>query len=333
MKKLIKYISIFFIAFAVTGSAAYFSVRLVTHSPGEVVLPKLKGKNIIYVLETLTNLGLNAKLYGTRHDEKLPRYSVISQDPAPGAIIKKGRDVIIYISKGPQENIIPDLRQHSLEEALLILEKEEFSPGVVSRVYDAQTPEGFIIAQYPNAFTGALKGSLCNFLVSRGNEPGEYVMPDLKGMPLEKASAVITENNLVVSQVLSGVKRGMAQGHVIKHEPAHGSYVTYATKIRLFVNTSTANQTMNPDHLQGVILVKHLMEPGFLKKHVRVEADLFGTTIALYDQYAKPSEEILVLIPSGIKTKVNIFIDDNLYKTTTIDPWQKGNGTGEIIWE
>ena len=70
-------------------------------------------------------MGLNAKLHGTRYDDKIPRHNVISQDPQPGVTIKKGRDVIIYISKGPKENSLPDLRQIPLKEALILIEKNE----------------------------------------------------------------------------------------------------------------------------------------------------------------------------------------------------------------
>jgi eukaryotic-like serine/threonine-protein kinase len=333
VKKLVPYIAIFFIAFISAGSAAYFSVRLFTKNPGEIVLPQLKGKNIIYVLETLTQLGLNAKLYGTRNDENIPRYNVISQDPIPGTIIKKGRDVVIYISKGSKENIIPDLRQFSLKEARLVLEKEEFIMGKISKVYNRETPAGSIIAQYPKPFTSVLNGSACNFLVSRGHDIIGFTMPDLLGTPLERASELLEANNLQVFEVTSDVQPGIARGLIIRQSPEFGNFVNKTSKITLFVNNSEADREMDPESLNGVIAVKHLLKPGFLKKHVKVEADLFGTTMVLYDNYAKPSEEILVLIPSGIKTKVNFYIDNILIKTRAIDPWQENNTTGEITWE
>ena len=90
MKPLLKYLLIFSIFFLVTGSGAYLSFMFVTQSAQEIILPELRGKNIIYVLETLTNMGLNTKLYGTKYDDDLPKYHVISQEPVPGTIIKKG---------------------------------------------------------------------------------------------------------------------------------------------------------------------------------------------------------------------------------------------------
>ncbi len=284
-------------------------------------------------METLTNSGLNAKLFGSRHDENVPRYSVISQDPAPGTIIKKGRDVIIYISKGPKENVMPDLRQMTLKEARLVIEKEEFITGVVSDVYHFSTPAGSIVAQYPKPFSSTLKGSAINLLVSRGQEPQAFVMPDLSNMSLENAASILKRHNLSVSKITSGVQQGVQKGHIIKHEPQFGSKVTAVSSIKFLVNSNQAERIMDPEKLEGVIGVSHQLGPGFLKKHVRVEADLFGTTLTLYDNYAKPNEDILVLIPSGIKTKVNFFIDNQLIKTKFIDPWQTDNNTGEITWE
>jgi serine/threonine-protein kinase len=115
VKSFVKYALIFLAAMAGAAGIAYYSIGLFTQSAAEIVVPKLTGKNIIYVLETLTNMGLNAKLYGTRYDDAVPLYAVLSQDPQPGTTIKKGRDVIIYISRGKKENIVPDLRQISPE--------------------------------------------------------------------------------------------------------------------------------------------------------------------------------------------------------------------------
>ena len=215
MKSLLKYTFIFLTAFILAGSIAYYSVRLFTQSADEIILPELTGKNIIYVLETLTNMELNAKLYGTRYNDTIPRYSVISQDPQPGATIKKGRDVIIYISKGAKENIMPDLRQIPLEQALILLEKNEFKKGHVSFTYSLKTNKKSVIAQYPKPFSNVLKGSFCNLLVSRGTKSMGMVMPDLKGLQLEKASAVIENHHLSISKIVSNVDRNQDYGVVL----------------------------------------------------------------------------------------------------------------------
>ena len=334
MKSLLKYSFIFLTAFILAGSIAYYSVRLFTQSADEIILPELTGKNIIYVLETLTNMGLNAKLYGTRYNDTIPRYSVISQDPQPGATIKKGRDVIIYISKGAKENIMPDLRQIPLEQALILLEKNEFKKGHISFTYSLKTKNKSIIAQYPKPFSNALKESFCSLLVSRGAKPTGMVMPDIKGLQLEKASAIIENHHLGISKIVSNVDRNQDYGVILSYSPGAGSYVTGDTPITLVVNSSERNKIMDPDKLNSVILLTHSLAPGFLKRHVRVETDMFGPIIDLYNEYMKPGVDIKILVPLRKKTKINIFIDHHLVRTIIIDPWKEDSDTGDtLLWE
>lgn len=333
MKSILKYSVIFSTAFLIASAITYYSVRVFTKSADEIILPKLTGKNIIYVLETLTSMGLNAKLHGTQYDDKIPRHSVISQDPQPGVTIKKGRDVIIYISKGPKENSVPDLRQIPLKEALILLEKNEFKKGQISFTYSSKAPIDHIIEQYPSPFSFALKESFCNLLVSRGANPIGMIMPDIKGLRLEKAAAIIKNHNLHISKIISKKDRNQDKGTILSYTPHAGSYVTGDTPITLVVNSPENNKTMDPDKLSRVIFVTYSLGPGFLKRHVRVETDMFGPIINLYNEYMKPGEAINILVPSGIHTTINIFVDHRFEKTIIIDPWKKDNDTGGLQWE
>jgi len=334
MKSILKYLLVFSTIFLIAGATAYYSVKLFTQSADEIILPDLKGKNIIYVLETLTGMGLNAKLYGTQYDDTIPRHSVISQDPHPGNTIKKGRDIIIYISKGPKENNLPDLRQIPLKQALILIEKNEFKKGHISYTYSSKTQKNYIIEQHPGPFSTALKGSFCHLLVSRGSKPSGMVMPSLEGTRLENAVSIIKGHNLHISKIISKVDKNKHYGIVLSYLPPSGSYVTENTQVTLVVNNQEHNKIMTPDKLKNYILVTHSLGPGFLKRHVRVETDMFGPDIDLYNEFMKPGEDIKVLVPSGINTKINIFIDHWLEKTIIIDPWKEDNDLGDmILWE
>jgi beta-lactam-binding protein with PASTA domain len=333
MKSFLKYGFVFCAAFFIAGAAGYFAVNLFTKSAKEIILPELRGKNIINVLETLTRLGLNPKLHGTRYDDIIPKYGVTFQDPAPGTTIKKGRDVVIYISKGHKENTLPDFRQVPLKLALLTLEKKEFKPGTLSYVHSSSTGKGQVIAQYPRAFSRVKSNSLCSFLVSKGPEPMAQVMPDLKGRSLNTAVSLLENRHLPVSKIGSKVNPKLAQGLILSQTPEFGTKVFPSTLIELIVNNTRDGLVLDPRDLRGLILVSHRLAPGFLKKHVRVETDYLGFPLDLFNEYFKPGKDINILIPAGIKTKIKIFVDHELVKTRIIDPWKQDNDTGELLWE
>jgi len=333
MKSIFKYLLIFSVALIGSASIAYYSIRLFTQSAEEIILPELSGKNIIYVLETLTNMGLNAKLYGTQYHESVPKYAVISQDPPAGITIKRGRDVIIYISKGNKQNIMPDLRQTPLKQALILLEKNEFKKGAVTFTYSSKTQKDSVITHYPDPFSTAQKETVCDLLVSRGPRPLAMVMPDITGFKLDMAAAMLKKNNLEVSKIISDVDRTQDNGQVLSVVPRAGSHVTGRMPITLTVNDSVKNRQMLPDQLNNMIFLTHSIGPGLLKRHVRVETDMFGPILNLYNEYMTQGKDINILVPSGIKTFINIFIDHHLVKTITIDPWEKDTITGDILWE
>ena len=86
----------------IAGVSAYFTLSLVIKSEDTVVVPDLVGKDVVFVLEALTELGLNTKVRGSEYSADIPKHHVIHQEPEPGVEIKKGRDVRILISKGTE---------------------------------------------------------------------------------------------------------------------------------------------------------------------------------------------------------------------------------------
>ncbi len=324
MKTFLKYFLIFLSAFAATAAGTYIAVTLVASDSKEVVLPDLKGKNIIFVLETLTALDLNPKLYGTEYNNTCPRYHVLSQDPEPGMVIKKGRDVILYISKGVKHIKIPDLRHMFLKDAEILIGKNEFKTGFKSKTYSDKIAKDRIISQYPNAYDSQERNSKINLLISKGMNLKKYAMPDLYLIPLKDATNTLNNKKLNISLIKSENLLTLPQNVVLKQIPSAGSVITKETKISIIVNKKTNGQFLDPDLLKSIVVITHFLEPGFLKKHIRITADLFGFEFNLVDKYVSGAKNVYALVPGGIKTKVKIFIDDELVKTKIINPWKTG---------
>ncbi|WP_022668387.1 PASTA domain-containing protein [Desulfospira joergensenii] len=330
MKILLRYLLIFSLVFALAGAGGYLFITLFTKSAKEVVLPQLKGKNIIYVLETLTRMGLNAKLLGSQYDPAIPEYSITFQDPAPGALIKKGRDVMIYISKGREEILMPDLRQLPLGQAGLTLESVGLKPASLSFVHSPDTRKDHVIAQYPRPFTQSSKEAPCMLLVSRGPSALPMVMPDLTGSLLADAVQVLDGMNLEPDSITSRNSPNTRPGIVLSQNPISGHPVLSESKIELLASHSRQNLEMDPDNLKGVILVSTPLSPGFLKKHVRVEMTMGGLTLDLFNEYFSPGQDINILIPAGIKTIIDVFVDQKHVKHRTLDPWTRE--AEDLLW-
>ncbi len=329
-------------AFGLAGSAGYYGISLFTKSAPEIILPDLTGKNIIQVLETLTRMGLNPKLHATQYHESIPKYGITFQDPKPGSTIKKGRDVVIYISKGFKESEVPDLRQLSLKLGLLTLEENELLPGRIAYAYASDTLRDAIIAQYPLPFARTAANSTCNLLVSKGPRPISRIMPDFEGLSLDTAVDRLDVLSLSLKDVRSEYDARRPRGQVLRQIPEFGTRILSGIGISLVVNNPKAGIVMDPAQLRGMTFICLPLQPGFSKRHVRVVTDLFGEDLEFYNGFMKPGKNINLLIPGGIKTKIRIFIDHKLIETRIIDPWSgkapwaswtRNFYTGETLWE
>ncbi|WDP88727.1 MAG: PASTA domain-containing protein [Desulfobacter sp.] len=322
MKTLIKYLLLFLTAFALAGAAGYTGVSIFTRSAPEVILPELVGKNIIQVLETLTRLGLNPKLHTTQYHETIPKYGVTFQDPKAGATIKKGRDVVIYLSKGFKESRMPDLREMGLKEARLVLEAAELRPGRLRYVYSDRTPAQGIISQYPLADASVAAASQCDLLVSRGPRPRFTAMPDLEKLTLDAAVSSIDALSMTLSPIRPVWVPSQAPDLVLEQTPAPGTRVPAGTAVTLSVNHSGGRDRLNPEAMKTPVWLAYTLPPGFSNRHVRITTDLFGAPADAFNGFMKPGKKINILIPGGITTKIRIFIDRNLVLARDIDPWQ-----------
>ncbi len=104
------------------GGASLFLSHYTRH--GEFsVLPNLTKLNLNKAEETLKGMSLNYIIIDSEYDEKLPGHTVINQNPYPGAKVKSGRNIYLYITTSvPPQVEMPNLVDKSLRQAKGMLE-------------------------------------------------------------------------------------------------------------------------------------------------------------------------------------------------------------------
>ncbi|MDI6688722.1 MAG: PASTA domain-containing protein, partial [Desulfobacterales bacterium] len=185
--RIVKVSTFIIVLILIIGASAYFTLTLIIKSEDTVVVPDFVGKKVLYALEILTDLKLNAKIKGSEYSSDIPADHVIFQEPEPGSEIKIGRDVRIIISKGTKTILMPNLQGLSIQQARIILEENGLHSGELSTIYSKNIKKEGIIAQSVPRGSSIVRGSYVNLLVSRGMRPKAYKMLDLKGLSLEDA--------------------------------------------------------------------------------------------------------------------------------------------------
>jgi len=295
----------------IAALSAYFTISLIIQSEDTVVVPNLIGSDVVAVLENLTDLGLNTKVHGFEYSAEVPKNHIISQDPEPGAEIKKDRDVKIVLSRGSQEVRMPNLVSLSYRQAQIIFAENDLCLGVLSRSHHAKTEREEIIAQNPPAGTTVERGACVDLLVSEGPRPVRTLMPELIGHSLEDALVMIEKRNLIPGAIQTEHHPDKPGHRVLSQSPPSGYAVAMRSPVDIVINR-------RGDRRAGSDVgsfFRYRVDSGFLKRHIRVELRQDAFTSRLYDDYVEPGEEIWLLVPRDDHATVLIYEDEKLVET------------------
>ncbi|MDM8556380.1 PASTA domain-containing protein [Desulfococcaceae bacterium HSG7] len=318
--RFLKIIALFLIFGVVTGVCAYLTLTFIIKSEDTVVVPDVVGKEVVHTLKTLSDLELNTKVRKFEYNATITANHVIFQEPEAGTVIKKGRDVRLIISKGTQTIRMPNLKNLSYRQAQIILETNDLGAGIHSRTYHSEISKDHIMAQTPYPNTTVRRNTNVDLLISLGKRPLAYIMPDLKTMTVSDAVIALEQNNLKLGEIKIKVNKGAPEDVVMRQEPQAGQRVIAQSVVNLLVNqTHTTRKNRDWALPQGVILFRHRIADGYLKRHIRVQLNGFGVANDLIDDYYSPGEEVWVLIPRNSNTTMLFYEDDQLIETRLSD--------------
>jgi beta-lactam-binding protein with PASTA domain len=205
--------------FATAGLSAVATMRAVLASQ-EVIVPNLSGQRVAEASAMAAQAGLQLRVEGKRHDSRVPRDHVGTQEPAPGTVLKAYRSVRVWLSLGPRRLEVPDVESGSLRAARLALNQAQVPLGRVVEV-DYPAPEGTVVMQRPPAGQTDAIGPGVSLLVSRGPGGKNHLMPDLIG---RRGPAVLRSLELAgwKTSVRYRTYPGVAAGIVLRQRPASG---------------------------------------------------------------------------------------------------------------
>ncbi len=237
MKRFLKGLAIF-IALIGVGIASAFAVVALLLRQEEVRVPDLTGQDIVSVIETVGQQGLQLKVDRREPHPTLPRDTVISQIPAPGSGIKKGRQVRVIVSQGASEMLAPRLVGVNFRKADIMIRQAGFVPGSVSRVTSESIERDMVIAQDPQAGSPLEKGGTLSMLVSAGKSPSLMVMPKLIGKRAQDALRIVDRLGLQhrITMRSTGDKPGGTGRTVISQKPGAGYPISADATVDLVVS-------------------------------------------------------------------------------------------------
>jgi serine/threonine-protein kinase len=212
---------------AVTGW--WYGVGRFTATPSLVAVSKTQA------VAAADHDGFRLRFAAARFDEKVPKDTVLAQEPTAGRRIVGGGTITLTLSLGPERYALPDETGKDVGLAGNELAQLKLSVQTVE-VYDDVVPPGVVAATDPAPQTQVKPGTKVTLKVSRGRAP--LTVPSVIGQPLAEAQAKLTGMGLKV--VVKQQDSDKPATTVLSEDPVDGSGVEKGATVTLTVSKGPA---------------------------------------------------------------------------------------------
>ena len=223
MKKLILILSICFIFFLISCSGQEELIST----------PSIIGLKIRDAEKIAEEKGLLVKVTKSDFSKDFPIDYIISQDPSPYVLVKKGRIINVVISSGPPKVLVPDLIGMNFKEAQEIIYDNKLLLGKIEEILDPNVGVGIIIEQSPSPKTYVEEDTKIDLKISKG-VLGQ--IPSLIGLSVDEAKSLIVTSGYNVGKVINKSNPAYPSGVVWNQDPAPLTYGSPDTIIDIYVN-------------------------------------------------------------------------------------------------
>jgi len=214
----------------------------------EITVPDVTGKQLTLARQILEDQHLRVTVAET-FDASVPVGIVVSQTPEAGTTVKEERTITIYVSKGGEEMEMPNLRGLKQSDAIDKLQQMGLRLGSAYETFSDED-SGTVISQDPRSGTRISKGQSVDITVSKGQKIKKVTVPDVKGVPSDRARTMIEGSGLKVGSI-SEEASTQAAGTVISQSPAAGAETDSDSSVRLVVSSGKKSSGTKEDAKGG----------------------------------------------------------------------------------
>ncbi|MFL6301776.1 MAG: PASTA domain-containing protein [Terriglobales bacterium] len=239
IEKIFRYFLLAMMLLMVATLSALTAMRFAIHG-GEVKVPKIVGMTPEAAAALMSDRGLIMDVQDRFYSPEVAEGKIMSQAPAPEAVVRRAYRVRVAVSLGPQRALIPDLIGKSGRTAEISVQRRGLEVGTVAVLHLPDVPPDQVVAQSPAPNANTMTSPKVSLLVSAPADDASYVMPNFVGAHLADASQAISEVGLRIGKIegLDSIKMDQkpSAGLIIaRQSPAPGARVSPGMTVTLAV--------------------------------------------------------------------------------------------------
>jgi beta-lactam-binding protein with PASTA domain len=200
MKPFFKFAMLALVLVAVALVSALTAMRFAIH--GQVVeVPAVVGLTVLDAKRIVAGLGLQVEVERQYYSPQIPEGRVMTQLPMPGTKVRRGWQIRVAQSLGPQRVVIPDVTKQSERAAEWNIRRRGLEVASTAEMQLPGTPLDQVLAQSPPANASQVAAPRTSLLVTVASDPLAYVMPSFVGQPLGSASRTLQDAGFQLGNV------------------------------------------------------------------------------------------------------------------------------------
>jgi len=206
---------------------------LLIHQNNSVIVPDVRGMSEKDANRSLEKVALNVRIDRRQHEADVPEGYVVAQRPRPNDTVKQGRTISLTMSLGAKTQRVPELKDLSLRQGRLMLDRQKLQTGRVARVRHEGESRETVLSCSPAPGEQVEEGAEINLLVGVGGRPKRFMMPDLGGQDLLFIKEKLQRRGFRVSNIRYERRRDVYPNTIIDQAPAPGVMIREGDSIEL----------------------------------------------------------------------------------------------------
>ncbi|RKY82582.1 hypothetical protein DRQ07_00925 [candidate division KSB1 bacterium] len=208
-----------------------------THHGVEQELPDITELKFEDAQKILSEKGFQIVKDGEKFDDNYEAGTIISQNPLPFTMVKKGRRIYVIVSAGEKMVKVPKVTGSSEREAKFILRQAGLTLGEIFYEYDQYYPKDVVCGQSIAENMDVQEQDTVDITVSLGQMPSVFIVPDLEGRSLDEAKMIIRKAGLKVGEITYQKNKKLLPDTVIGQDPSAGEETGKGAQVDLTVST------------------------------------------------------------------------------------------------